>query len=230
MGAGLVKDAIAGQITSNLPSPPGLKSLDWRKFDTDLLPGLPQPALAPQVFTVKKELDEGILRAGLASKDLEDPSATSAVASLGARRPRGQRSALTSSAAQSLIRSDEAGCSAMTLRSYYEGLVNALAKAQRIAFPKFPDRWLELQHVDDLTRFLERADVSMLTRPEVSKLGKAFTAAQLAGHDARMVIDAPLKDSERGVPSGLAMAISNMQMYAKGVAAHGFRCRATNFL
>uniref|UniRef100_A0A7S0B8N3 Uncharacterized protein n=1 Tax=Pyrodinium bahamense TaxID=73915 RepID=A0A7S0B8N3_9DINO len=121
-------------------------------------------------------------------------------------------------------------CSPVMLQFSYKRLQGALRDAQRAAFPSHADRWLELQHVDDLTRFLSRADNSVLSRSEVSKLGKALAAAQLAGHDARMDFTAPLKKSEEGVPDTLANAISDVQMFTRSLAKYGYRCRATAFL
>mmetsp|Transcript_56972 Transcript_56972/g.114336 ORF Transcript_56972/g.114336 Transcript_56972/m.114336 type:complete len:205 (+) Transcript_56972:47-661(+) len=172
------------------------------------------------------EHDEGIARAALASRELESPELTASLKAVRGTHPRGQKSGLTSLPAPRQTHP----CDSETLKNNYLSLYDKLAEAQRLAFPKFPDRWLELQHVDDLTNFLRRADVSELTRPEVSKLGKALNKALLAGHDARMVFDAPLKRSERGVPDDLAQAISRTQDLARDVAAHGFRCRASHFL
>mmetsp|Transcript_57638 Transcript_57638/g.185170 ORF Transcript_57638/g.185170 Transcript_57638/m.185170 type:complete len:181 (+) Transcript_57638:153-695(+) len=172
--------------------------------------------------------DEGFTRAALASDELSKPWFSSTLVQLGATRSAG-RPLVSPTRARALAKGGGA-CSPWLLQSSYRQLQESLATAQRAAFPTYPDRWLELQHVDDLTRFLSRADVSVLSRREVSNLGKALAAAQFAGHDARMDYAAQLKKSQEGVADQLAGAIANAQMDMRSVAAHGFRCRATAFL
>merc|ERR1712113_23263 len=106
-------------------------------------------------------------------------------------------------------------------------LRKAIAKAQLLSLPRYPDRFAELQQVEDLTAFLYRSDNSHLTREEVSNLGKALSAAQTAGHGARMDFNAQRSRAEEAVDSELSMAISHVQQYARDVAGHGFRCRPT---
>jgi len=175
----------------------------------------------------KAMLDDGYVRAALASEEMDKSWNETFLFNLGATNKSGKLP-VTSRRAAAALQSQES-CRPPFLQASYMNLTQALSRAQVAAFPQFADRWLELQRVDDLTRFLSRSDVSVLSKREVSRLGNALAAAQVAGHNARMDFVAALKKSEEGVPDRLADAIRAVQVQARSVAGNGFRCRATAF-
>jgi len=188
------------------------------------LDGFPQrPAQPP----------ECLQRAALAAKELHllepmDPE-KSVLTKVGPVHPIKQ-GLVPAMEARKLLKSD-AVCLPAYVRHSYEQFQERLGEAQNEALANGETkRWLEMQRADDLTRFLSRDDISMLSRAEVCKLGKAVQAMQVAGHKARMQWDAQLKDEEANVPNSVASSISAAQKYARRLAGYGFRCRASAFL
>lgn len=121
-------------------------------------------------------------------------------------------------------------CLPLYMNNTYISLRGSLEYAQKHAMKIAPARWYELQRVDDLTRFMMRADNSVLTKTEVGDLGEAFRHARIAGANARSNWMMPLKKTEAGIPAELEGGLREVQFFAKKLAAHGWRCRASEFL
>jgi len=164
----------------------------------------------------------GLEKAALAARLLHDEGAESssvfaalAVPGLGAGR----------------APADFGDCDSASLKLSYERFFQALSEAQARSFGYGQtSRWLDLQRADDLTRFLQRVDVSELTLGEVEALGKAWQATEMAGHQLAAGAGASARRREVCVPNDLAASLFDAQRHARSVAAHGFRCRASSFL
>ncbi|CAK0877046.1 unnamed protein product [Prorocentrum cordatum] len=92
-------------------------------------------------------------------------------------------------------------CVPFLVHSAYHSFQDALAKAQlRSMEAGETARWLELQRADDLLRFLHRADNSHFSDAEVSSLGRALAATQLAGRGARTEVNGQLSYEAEKVP------------------------------
>eukprot|EP00930_Biecheleria_cincta_P090512 TRINITY_DN79901_c0_g1_i1.p1 TRINITY_DN79901_c0_g1~~TRINITY_DN79901_c0_g1_i1.p1 ORF type:complete len:221 (+),score=44.30 TRINITY_DN79901_c0_g1_i1:28-663(+) len=174
--------------------------------------------------------DEGFQRALLAAEEKEKVYfPDSELAHLGGAHGSGYR-IMSPSRARKLARNHAKPCAPSMLELSYQRLKERLAQAQYATQTQFPDRFLELQRAEDLSNFLNRADNDKLTNAEVSKLGEALAATQLAGRGARMDIFGQKSHSQEFMPNSAADAISLAQTAARDVAAQAFRCRATTFL
>jgi len=127
-------------------------------------------------------------------------------------------------------RTEHGKCLPLYLKNMYIRLRDSLEYAQGHAMKIAPARWYELQRIDDLTRFLTRADNNVLTKSEVGDLGEALRHARIAGANVRSNYMMPLKKEELGVPGELEGGLQDVQLFAKKLAAHGYRCRASEFL
>lgn len=127
-------------------------------------------------------------------------------------------------------KSDHGPCLPIYLANSYVSLREALERAQHQAMRVAPARWYELQRADELTRFLTRADVSVLSKEEVGDLGEALRHVSIAQTNARTNDTMPLTKAQKDVPLPLEGALQNAYMYAKATAAHGYRCRDNEFL
>jgi hypothetical protein len=121
-------------------------------------------------------------------------------------------------------------CLPIFLQNNYINFREALAIAQLHAMKVAPARWYELQRADELSRFLSRGDVSVITKEELGDLGEALRHVHIAQANVRKSWIAPLKKNEQGVPYRLEGALYNAQLWGKATAAHGYRCREDEFL
>lgn len=130
----------------------------------------------------------------------------------------------------SMKRLEHGPCLPIFLKANYISMSEALEKAQHHAFQIAPARWYELQRADDLSRFLMRQDVSVLSKEEVGDLGEALRHVRIAGANVRADSMMPLKKNEQGIPGQLEASLQTAHKYAKVTAAHAFRCRDNEFL
>jgi len=121
-------------------------------------------------------------------------------------------------------------CVPQFLEERYATLKQLLAQTQLVASVQDPYRFGELVRAEELSNFLNRADNSVISTEEVSKLGEALAATLNAGRGARTDYTAPLKHSEEKVSFALSDGIGMTQQAMNDVAAYAFRCRATTFL
>lgn len=125
---------------------------------------------------------------------------------------------------------DHGPCLPIFLANNYVSLREALEHAQHQAMRIAPARWYELQRADELTRFLTRQDVSVLSKEEVGDLGEALRYVSIAQANARTNAILPLTKAQKDVPLPLEAALQRAFAYAKNTAAHGYRCRDNEFL
>jgi len=124
-------------------------------------------------------------------------------------------------------------CSPELVKATYKSFTDSLSEAQQLAF-KYKEftRWLHLQRADDVTRFLWRSDVSQLSLDEICSLGKALQSAQatwMPGPYHPKVLRG-MTALDYAVPRDLRHALMNTQLFARNLAAFGFRCQATAFI
>lgn len=125
---------------------------------------------------------------------------------------------------------EDGECSPLFLKNTYIQFSEALARAQHEAQRIAPGRFFELARADELTRFLMRGDVSVLTKTEVGDIGEALRHVGIASANVRQNELFPLKKNEQFVPAPLEGALQMTNKLGEFVAAHAYRCRDNEFL
>jgi hypothetical protein len=121
-------------------------------------------------------------------------------------------------------------CSPLFLKNTYIQFAQALARAQHEAMAVAPGRFYELARADEMTRFLMRGDVSVLSKAEVGDIGEALRHVGIASANVRLNELMPLQKNEKDVPAPLEGALQMTYKLGEAVAAHGYRCRDNEFL
>jgi len=127
---------------------------------------------------------------------------------------------------------DEYGeCDPVFLQSRYIQFRDALNHAQGQSMRIAPSRWLELQRAQDLTQFLMRGDVSVITKEELSHMGEAIRHTDIALDGVRKNWMRPYSEAREAlIPGQLEGSLQIANKMAKKLAAQGYRCRANEFL
>lgn len=126
--------------------------------------------------------------------------------------------------------SEDGECSPLFLKNTYIQFLEALGRAQHEAQAIAPGRYYELARADELTRFLMRGDVSVLSKTEVADIGEALRHVDIAMANVRKNMLLPLKKHEAHIPAPLEGALQMTYKIGEHVAAHGYRCRDNEFL
>ncbi|CAE7477996.1 unnamed protein product [Symbiodinium pilosum] len=143
----------------------------------------------------KNKPDEGFMRAAMAASEFPKYFHHTNSHRIGGTHRRGYLP-MTPAQAIAFSRSDRVPCVVQYLEGRYRTLKQLMAQTQLVASAEDPYRFQELVRAEELSNFLNRADNSVISREEISKLGEALAATLNAGRGARTDYTAPLKHSE----------------------------------